>query len=169
MKFRKTVTALVFFGIRAVSVLQGAETSQWVYPGPDGKLVYKTTSRGDRILDFSTAGYMGGGVALPAAPVAKVMRPTGLADETATIQAAINEVAALPLKNGSRGAVLLAAGTFICSKPILIPANGIVLRGSGTKNTTIMIAPQSLYLAQLAERLGPMALKNIGYGTNDGK
>ena len=29
------------------------------------------------------------------------------------------------------------------------------------------VAPQSLYLAQLQERLGPQALKNIGYETND--
>ncbi len=28
------------------------------------------------------------------------------------------------------------------------------------------VAPQSLYLAQLAERLGPQALKNIGYASN---
>jgi hypothetical protein len=26
------------------------------------------------------------------------------------------------------------------------------------------VSPQSLYLAQLAERLGPSVLKNIGYG-----
>src|SRR5262249_32259358 len=29
------------------------------------------------------------------------------------------------------------------------------------------VAPQSLYLAQLAERLGPQALKNIGYASNN--
>ena len=40
--------------------------SEWVYAGPNGKLVYKTTPAGDRIMDFSHAGYMGGGVALPA-------------------------------------------------------------------------------------------------------
>src|SRR5262249_33903038 len=28
------------------------------------------------------------------------------------------------------------------------------------------VAPQSLYLAQLSERLGPQALKNIGYASN---
>jgi hypothetical protein len=30
------------------------------------------------------------------------------------------------------------------------------------------VAPQSLYLAQLAERLGPQAVKNIGYGPAGG-
>jgi hypothetical protein len=29
------------------------------------------------------------------------------------------------------------------------------------------VTPRSLYLAQLAERLGPDALKNIGYTTAD--
>ena len=32
-----------------------------MYPGPDGKLVYKALSTSDRIMDFSHAGYMGGG------------------------------------------------------------------------------------------------------------
>jgi hypothetical protein len=39
--------------------------SQWVHFGPDRKLVYATTPKGDRIPDFSSAGYRGGGVALP--------------------------------------------------------------------------------------------------------
>ena len=43
--------------------------SNWVYPGPDGKLVYKTIAAGDKIMDFSHAGYMGGGVALPTVAV----------------------------------------------------------------------------------------------------
>ena len=38
--------------------------SQWVYSDANGKLVYKTTKRGDRIIDFSHAGYKGGGVTL---------------------------------------------------------------------------------------------------------
>ena len=93
---------------------------------------YKTTPTGDRIMDFSTAGYMGGGVALPTVPVAKTIKPSGAADETTNIQTAINEVAVLPLKDGFRGAVLLAPGTFICSNTIVIPASGVVLRGSGS-------------------------------------
>ncbi len=49
--------------------------SQWVYPGLDGKLLYKTTAAGDRIIDFSFAGYMGGGIALPTIPVKKTVQP----------------------------------------------------------------------------------------------
>src|SRR5688572_28682201 len=91
-------------------------TSEWVHPGPDGKLHYKTTPGGDRIMDFSHAGYMGGGVALPDVPVRRTVKPSGGEDDSALIQAAIDEVAALPLEEGFRGAVLLAPGTFPCSR-----------------------------------------------------
>jgi len=105
--------------------------SAWVHPGADGKLVYQPTPAGDRIMDFSTAGYMGGGVALPTVPVKRTVSPSGGGDDTAVIQAAIDAVAALPLENGFRGAVLLAPGTFTCSNTIFISASGVVLRGSG--------------------------------------
>ena len=77
--------------------------SAWVYPGKDGKLIYKTTPAGDKIMDFSHAGYMGGGVALPVVPVKKTVKPTGAADATETIQSAISEVASLPMVAGFRG------------------------------------------------------------------
>jgi len=105
--------------------------SEWVYAGPDGKLVYKTTPVGDRIMDFSHAGYMGGGVALPTVPVKRTVEPSGGEDDAAAIQAAIDEVAALPLEGEFRGAVLLAPGTFTCAETIEISTSGVVLRGSG--------------------------------------
>ena len=109
-----------------------AAKSEWVFPGPDGNLAYKTTASGDKIMDFSTAGYMGGGVAIPSSvPVKITVKPSGATDETTAIQAAINEVAAMPLNGGFRGAVLLAPGIFVCSNTIVLPASGIVLRGSG--------------------------------------
>ena len=38
-----------------------AETapSTWVYYGTDGRLAYRTWGNGNKIMDFSTAGYMG--------------------------------------------------------------------------------------------------------------
>ena len=108
--------------------------SQWVYPGADGKLVYKATPAGDRIMDFSYAGYMGGGVALPTVPVKRTVEPSGVADkdDTAAIQAAIDEVAKLPLVDGFRGAVQFAPGNFTCGSTINLRESGIVLRGSGS-------------------------------------
>jgi len=106
--------------------------SAWVYPGKDGKLVYQTTPAGDKIMDFSHAGYMGGGVALPVVPVKKTVKPSGAKDETETIQSAINEVASHPLVAGFRGAILLEPGVYNCSATITIAIDGIVLRGSGS-------------------------------------
>lgn len=106
--------------------------SQWVFKDKDGKLAYKTTPAGDRIMDFSYAGYMGGGVALPAVPVRQTVKPSGGPDDTKIIQDAIDAVAALPLTHGFRGAVLLTPGIFTCSGVINISASGVVLRGSGS-------------------------------------
>lgn len=104
---------------------------QWVALSPGGNLEYKTTAKGDRIMDFSHAGYMGGGVALPMFPVKKEIGPSG-GDDTVAIQAAIDDVSAMPIVNGSRGAVLLKPGIFHCSKPITLAQDGVVLRGSGS-------------------------------------
>src|SRR5262249_684721 len=117
-----------------------AQTSQWVFVGPDGKLQYRilpnannpSTVNGDRIMDFSWAGYMGGGVSLPNLPVQRNISPSG-GDDTPAIQAAINAVATLaPDANGFRGAVLLGPGTFNISSTLNIITSGVVLRGSGS-------------------------------------
>lgn len=134
LKWHLLLTALL--ALLTVQPAQADNFSQWVHPGPDGRLVYKTTPAGDRILDFSYAGYMGGGVALPDVPVKVTVKPSGH-DDTAAIQAAINQVAALPLDGRFRGAVLLAPGDFTCSRSLVIGASGIVLRGSGTNTTTL--------------------------------
>ena len=105
--------------------------SDWVHPGPGGKLVYKTTPAGDRIMDFSYAGYMGGGVALPEIPVKITVKPVE-GDSTAAIQEAIDKVSTLSLEKGSRGAVLLSPGDYTCSGTISIRTGGVVLRGSGS-------------------------------------
>ena len=101
-----------------------------------GKLAYHALPAGDRIMDFSHAGYMGGGVALPAVPVKIKVRPTG-GDDTAAIQAAIDTVAALAPVNGMRGAVFLDGAKFNCASTLNISASGIVLRGSGAAKTII--------------------------------
>ncbi len=143
MRFAAKVAIIWLFGLAwhacgAFSAVAEpiAAVSQWVRLGPDGKLVYKTTPRGDRIMDFSSAGYMGGGVALPSVPVKRSVKPSGGADDTAAIQDAIDAVSAMPAKNGFRGAVLLAPGTYTCARTIYISADGVVLRGSGTAGRT---------------------------------
>ena len=89
--------------------------SKWVYPDNSGKLVYKTTKKGDHIMDFSHAGYKGGGVTLPYVTAKLTVHPLGEGkDCTDYIQKAIDMVSALPKDtNGFRGAVLLAPGRYV--------------------------------------------------------
>jgi hypothetical protein len=81
-------------------------------------------------MDYSSAGYMGGGVSLPAVPVAMTIGPSG-ADDSAAIQAGLDAVSQRPLQNGLRGALLLKPGAYKATKTITIAASGVVLRGSG--------------------------------------
>jgi hypothetical protein len=94
----RLVSAILFFASSTIfQTVAAPAKSEWVYPGPNGKLVYKTTPAGDKIMDFSSAGYMGGGVALPTVPVKLSIKPSGTDDDTAIIQAAIDEVGAMPV------------------------------------------------------------------------
>jgi hypothetical protein len=94
-------------------------------------------------VDFSYAGYMGGGVSLPRLPSVQTVVPSGV-DDTAAIQRAIDQVSSLPLKDGFRGAVLLAPGTFLCGAALNINASGVVLHGSGplAGGTTVRLTGQ---------------------------
>jgi hypothetical protein len=106
--------------------------SAWVWVDESGKLAYKTLGpEGDRIMDFSHAGYHGGGVALPMVPVAEMVSPSG-GDDAGAIQAALDAVAKRPLSGGFRGAVLLKPGTFMLGTTLQLTASGVVLRGSGS-------------------------------------
>jgi hypothetical protein len=107
-----------------------------VYFDPSGKLAYRTLSKGDRILDFSYAGYMAGGVVIPTVPVKTTVAASG-EDDTAFIQSAIDQVSQLPAKNGLRGAVLLRPGRFHCKDTLYIRTSGVLLLGSGSDRTIL--------------------------------
>ena len=81
-------------------------------------------------MNFSSAGYMGGGVALPTVPVRETVHPMP-GDATSSIQAAISRVSQMPIAGGFRGAVSLEPGTYECKGTLTINTNGVVLRGSG--------------------------------------
>ncbi len=127
---RRYLPAACCLGMATQAFADSAPT-QWVSQDDQGHLHYQATAKGDTIPDFSCAGYAGGGVALPDVPVKKTVAPAG-DDDSGAIQAALDEVAALPLTNGFRGTVLLSAGTFHCAKPLTLSQSGIVLRGSGS-------------------------------------
>jgi hypothetical protein len=126
------LAALLLYGLPATAQHGTAPAeSKWVHYDSEGKLVYKTLSTGDRIMDFSFAGYMGGGVAIPVVPVKITLAPLR-GDNTAAIQQAIDQVSRMPLQHGLRGAILLKPGTFNCGGTLKIAESGVVLSGSGT-------------------------------------
>jgi hypothetical protein len=116
----------------AVALLAQSSTSTWVFFGDDNLLHYQTDAQGNRIMDFSSAGYGGGGVMLPSVPVAVTLSASG-SDDTAAIQAALDQVSATPQDaQGFRGAVLLQAGNYNVGSTLSIGASGVVLRGAGS-------------------------------------
>lgn len=122
-----------------------------VYLGSDGRLQYNLfANQGEsnninKIPDFSTAGYKGGGVAIPKiTEITKTLSPLA-GDNLAQIQSAINEVQALtPNSSGIRGVILLTAGTYNVSNTISITKSGVILRGMGQgKSGTVLKATKT--------------------------
>src|SRR5438477_3298408 len=116
---------LAFVSLLAPLVLFPQATSTWVFTGSDGRLHYKTDSNGNRILDYSYAGYKGGGVQLPVAPVAQTISPVS-GDNTSHIQSAIDAVSAsMPDCNRFRGRVLLTAAVYGGSRTLRFTGWGV--------------------------------------------
>ena len=105
----------------------------------NGSLGYLTAdNHTDRIPDFSSAGYGGGGVGFPDSYFVQEIYPDPSGNDTDNIQSTINFLADLPTdNNGMRGVVLLAPGIFTLTTSINITASGIILRGSGSDQTLL--------------------------------
>lgn len=127
-----SIAAVLFcINVSSVKAQDIPPTASLVYPGTDGKLVYIADSLGNKIPDFSNAGYKGGGVSIPYVAIKKTVWPVP-GDNATNIQAAIDSVSALPPEaSGFRGAILLKMGLYPLEKPITIKASGVVLRGEG--------------------------------------
>jgi hypothetical protein len=68
-----SITSIVFFLFVYVCDAQDfPPITSLVYPGIDGRLVYVADSLGNKIPDFSNAGYKGGGVTIPYVPVKEI-------------------------------------------------------------------------------------------------
>ena len=111
--------------------------SALAYYGGSGRLITPPDELGNRIADFSAAGYAGGGVDLPDADAvfdaARTVTVSPVAgDDTASLQAAIDAASAMPLQaDGFRGLVRLSAGEFQIADTLRVAASGVVLRGAG--------------------------------------
>ena len=126
---------MLLWSVMAFRVGAAPRQGVWVNLADDRRLLYAQDDLGNRILDFSGCGYMGGQDGIPQVPARVVVEPAE-GDDRARIQAAIDEVAAMsPDANGYRGAVLLAAGEYQVSATLNINASGVVLRGVGESET----------------------------------
>jgi hypothetical protein len=114
-----------------IAAVPAADPSQrFVFAGPGGRLVYDQDSRGNRMPDFSFAGFDG---EIPN-PAATVIVPLG-----ASIDQAIAHVEKMPLDAGGiRGVILLQKGRHVTEKPIRIRRSGVILRGEGPD--TVIVA-----------------------------
>ncbi len=113
------------------TIATAQEQARIVYHDENGCLRYQSDTESNRISDFSHAGYHNGERDLPVVPVVLSITPVE-GDNTAHVQAAIDQVSALPLDaNGFRGALLLEAGSYPISGSLRINASGVVIRGVG--------------------------------------
>src|SRR5215216_3263063 len=123
MKFYKAIILLFLGNFSIINSLHAQDippATTLVYPGFDGKLVYVADSLGNRIPDFSNAGYKGGGVAIPQVQAKVTVWPVP-GDNSEHLQKVIDSVSALPLDaSGFRGAILLKMGEYNLEKPITI-------------------------------------------------
>ena len=115
----------------AMCALYAQVISEWAFPGPDHRLHYLNDSRGNSIMDFSSAGYRAGGVKLPSAVALQRLTPaTG--DSTARIQAVLDN---------ATGPVVLAAGEYELAGTLSITRSGVVLRGEKGANIRLTGQP----------------------------
>ena len=109
----------------------GSWTSAIVPVGDDDALTYVADADGNRIPDFSYAGYHRGEAAVPDVPAALELGPVD-GDDTQQIQDAIDEIGAMPRgPDGLRGAVVLAPGDYEIAGTLELRHSGVVLRGAG--------------------------------------
>jgi hypothetical protein len=144
-----SIAALVFcINIYSVKAQDLPPTTMLVYPGVDGKLVYVADSLGNKIPDFSNAGYKGGGVSIPHIQIKAIVWPVA-GDNSEHLQKIIDSVSALPSDaSGFRGTILLKMGEYNLEKPITIKASGIVLRGEGMSDIGTILIGRTIKQAQ---------------------
>src|SRR5580658_2810909 len=106
-RFRFSALVLVAILIRPALSMAASAQVESAIRYEDGALSYSEDAHGNRVPDFSYAGYMQGRIPIPDVPVRVIVSPVA-GDNTARIQAAIDYVASLkPEADGIRGAVLL--------------------------------------------------------------
>lgn len=119
---------LLFPWLLMLSYCEGLATVDWTTI---------TDGQGNSLPDFSFAGYRSSDVSLPSSIESLVTLDASSGDQTARIQAALNQVSA-----AGGGAVKLGEGTFPISSGLDLASN-VVLRGSGVSSTKISLSKMS--------------------------
>lgn len=149
---RLYIMVLAFFFL--VFPLAAQENQPTFIKGKTGHVICVSDSLGNKIPDFSFAGYQASTEAIPTVE-AKIFVPNQEADATQTIQAAIDYVSSLKLNSsGFRGAVLLDKGVFKVAGTLYIKQSGVVLRGSGNHNNETQILGTGIKREAIVSVLG---------------
>ncbi|MFB4283959.1 hypothetical protein ACBJ59_52330 [Nonomuraea sp. MTCD27] len=129
---RAVLTAGGALALAAAGARPAGATTIWqsrlVRHDRHGRLAYEQDAEGNRVPDFSHAGYRNGERPIPHVPVVKTIRPIE-GDNTAHIQTALDAIAALP--RARRGALLMLPGVYPVAGTLYVRASGTVLRGVG--------------------------------------
>lgn len=130
---RKPLLSLIFV---CFIFLSGNAQTSWqsqLVKQENGKLVYKQDEEGNRIPDFSYAGYKNSNTSIP--EVNKVLKEISpvKGDNTYHINQAILSLAKAPKnKEGIRGVLLLKKGGYDVYGTIKINVDGLIIRGAGS-------------------------------------
>ncbi|MBE2214961.1 MAG: pectate lyase [Opitutaceae bacterium] len=155
----------VFAGLLLFSAAAASHAVQVPPPltvDAEGRITYASSANGDRVPDYSHAGYGGGGVPIPRVQ-ARVRVDPAEGDDGARIQAAIDFVSGLSADGrGLRGAVQLAPGTFQIAGQLKIRASGVVLRGSMDERAPTVLVATGTDRRSLIEVAGDATRRPLG-------
>jgi hypothetical protein len=136
---------LILISLISASLFAQEWQSRIVFYNSNNNLEYVADYEGNKIPDFSHAGYRNGNESIPNIPIVKTISPIE-GDNTELINSAILEVSQTYSfdKNGFKGAILLEAGEYEVFGTINIKFEGVVLKGVGhgiiKESNTIIVA-----------------------------
>ena len=160
MNIRKQMVGVCLIGVTLTNFALGQNS---VRVDQAGHLFYAEDQLGNRIPDFSHCGYAGADRDIPDVPVRIVVQPANRGDDGPRIQAALDQVARLPVgQNGFRGAVRLAPGTYKIAGQLVIRASGVVLQGTGATQEGTFLVATGLDRRELIRVIGKADCKLLG-------
>jgi hypothetical protein len=127
-----------------------------------GKLTYPADDRGNRVPDFSHAGYRGGNEPIPNRPATSAIVLERPVEENGvrklvigqSVENAVRRLCQQPADaTGYRGTLLLSPGMHVVTGPIRVTASGVVIRGSG---------PETVLFARGTDRRAVIAVAGRG-------